>query len=301
MLNEWQEFLEYTGAVTYTAAGKNDTTYLGRFTFDTLLDFERLARVLTILARGYLFHGTDGSILQGGPRSRIDYARRALCAWCSVPDKKTATPKETWQFRTDFRNLHQEFPDLVGEDGVGWFCRHVHSVAGVIRENLEKVRKTALDKAVVIEKKFDTAWRNKVLQFQAAIFSPQTKGAWTLRFDDVIADALELGPLRQGGPELPPVLLEKLRVAVPSGIPFEIVQTLVAYYIANKPEDSDWVVLPVANFDAYFGGTSFSKKHLKAIPETIIVRDGMGFGVCRYKIKDELIALLRSNDNQSGA
>ena len=273
MLNEWQEFLEYTGAVTYTAAGKNDTTYLGRFTFDTLLDFERLARVLTILARGYLFHGTDGSILQGGPRSRIDYARRALCAWCSVPDKKTATPKETWQFRTDFRNLHQEFPDLVGEDGVGWFCRHVHSVAGFIRENLEKVRKTALDKAVVIEKKFDTAWRNKVLQFQAAIFSPQTKGAWTLRFDDVIADALELGPLRQGGPELPPVLLEKLRVAVPSGIPFEIVQTLVAYYIANKPEDSDWVVLPVANFDAYFGGTSFSKKHLKAIPETIIVRD----------------------------
>ena len=45
---KWQEFLDYTGAVTYTAAGKNDTTYLGRFTFDTLLDFEGLTRVLTI-------------------------------------------------------------------------------------------------------------------------------------------------------------------------------------------------------------------------------------------------------------
>ena len=56
MLNEWQEFLDYTGSVTYTASRKNDTTYLGRFTFDTLLDFEGLARVLTILARGYLFH-----------------------------------------------------------------------------------------------------------------------------------------------------------------------------------------------------------------------------------------------------
>ena len=73
-----------------------------------------------------------------------------------------------------------------------------------------------------------------------------------MRFDDVIADALKLGPLRQRGPELPPVLLEKLRVAVSSGIPFEIVQTLVAYYIVNKLEDSDWAVLPAANFDACF-------------------------------------------------
>ena len=284
MLNEWQEFLDYTGSVTYVASGKNDTTYLGRFTFDTLLDFEGLARMLTILARGYLFHGADGSTLQGYPRSRIDSVRRALCAWCSVPDRKTATPKETWQFKTDFRDLHQEFPDFVDENGVGWFCRHVHAVARFIQKNPEKVRKTALDKAGIIEKKFDTAWRNKVLQYQVAIFSPQTKGAWTLRFDDVIADALELGPLRQAGLELSSSLLERLRAATPSGIPFEIIQTLAAYYIANKPEDSDWVVLPVANFDAYFGGTSFSKKYLRMIPEAIMVRDGMGFGVCRYRI-----------------
>ena len=204
MLDEWQEFLDYTGSVTYAASGKNDTTYLGRFTFDTLLDFEGLARVLMILARGYLFHMADGSILQESPRSRIGYARRALCAWCSVPDRKTAPSKETWQFKTDFRDLHQEFPDLVDEDGTGWFCRHVHAVAQFIQENPGKVRKTALEKAEIIEKKFDTAWRNKVLQYQVAIFSPQTKGAWTLRFDDVIADALELGPPhRQGQSFLP--------------------------------------------------------------------------------------------------
>ena len=291
MLNEWQEFLDYTGSVTYTASRKNDTTYLGRFTFDTLLDFEGLARVLTILARGYLFHEADGSVLQGNPRDHIDYARRGLCAWCSVPDKKTATPKETWQFKTDFRDLHQEFRELVDEDGTGWFCRHVHSVEQFIQDNPDKVRKTVAEKAKIIEKKFHTAWRNKVLQDQVAIFSPQTKGAWTLRFDDVIADALELGPLRQAGPELSSTLLEELQSATPSGIPFEIIQTLVAYYIANKPEDSDWVVLPVANFDAYFGGTSFSKKYLRAIPETIMVRDGMGFGVCRYKMTGNLLRL----------
>ena len=138
-------------------------------------------------------------ILQGNPRDRTDYARRALCVWCSAPNRKTATPKETWQFKTDFSGLHQEFPELVDEDSTGWFCRHVHTVAQFIQENPEKVRKTVVETAEIIEKKFDTACRNKVLQYQVAIFSPQTKGAWTLRFDDVIADTLELGPPRRQG------------------------------------------------------------------------------------------------------
>ena len=91
------------------------------------------------------------------------------------------------------------------------------------------------------------------MQYLVAIFPPQTKGAWTLRFDDMIADALKFGPLRQAGPDLFSALLEKLQAATSSGIPFEIIQTLAAYYIANRPEDSDWAVLPVVNFDACFG------------------------------------------------
>ena len=55
MLNEWKEFLDYTGPVTYQSAGKKDTTWLGRFTFEALRDFSGLARILTILARGFLF------------------------------------------------------------------------------------------------------------------------------------------------------------------------------------------------------------------------------------------------------
>ena len=81
MLNEWKEFQDYTSAVNYTARNKQDTTYLGRFTFDTILDFEGLNRVLTILARGLLFHNEDGSPTEA-PRERIDYAHRGLCAWC---------------------------------------------------------------------------------------------------------------------------------------------------------------------------------------------------------------------------
>ena len=57
MINEWEEFCAYTGTVSYTASKKSDTTWLGRFTFATILEFEGMARILTILARGYLFHG----------------------------------------------------------------------------------------------------------------------------------------------------------------------------------------------------------------------------------------------------
>ena len=252
MLNEWKEFQDYTGAVNYTARNKQDTTYLGRFTFDTILDFEGLNRVLTILARGFLFHNEDGSPAEA-PRERIDYAKRGLCAWCSVPDSKKATPREAWQFGSDFRELHLEFPGLVDENGSGWFHRHVHRVADFVRENPEKVSSSAQKKCAAIEKGFDQAWQDKVIQMQISLFAPTTKGQWGLRFDSFLAQALELGPLCSAEPELPPALVEQLHSLTPKGVPVEIVETLAAYYLANKPEDSDWVVLPVANFDAYFG------------------------------------------------
>ena len=100
--------------------------------------------------------------------------------------------------------------------------------------------------------------------------------------------ALELGPLRDKEQSLPPELVEQLRTLTPKGVPVEMVETLAAYYLANRPEDSDWVVLPVANFDAYFGTTSFGRKYLKQIPETILERSETGFGQCRYRLSDPL-------------
>jgi len=46
------------------------------------------------------------------------------------------------------------------------------------------------------------------------------------------------------------------------------------------------VVLPVVNFDAYFGN-NFSHRWLNALPEDVIVRqrDG-GRGVCRYRVAE---------------
>ena len=118
MINEWVEFCAYTGTVSYTASKKSDTTWLGRFTFATILEFEGMARILTILARGYLFHGKDGAVISGDPHDRVDHARRALCAWCSVPEDGKRVQGKEWQFQTDFSELHTEFPELVDADGV---------------------------------------------------------------------------------------------------------------------------------------------------------------------------------------
>ena len=101
MLNEWQEFLDYTRPVEYQASGKKDTTWLGRFTFEALRDFSGMNRILTILARGFLFHTSDGTRLPGDPRERIAFAHDGLCAWCSIPEGE-GKKKEDWQHRTDF-------------------------------------------------------------------------------------------------------------------------------------------------------------------------------------------------------
>lgn len=274
MLNEIEEFRAYTEPVNYTSAGKRDTTYLGRFIFDSFLTFEGLTRVLTIIARGYLFqNGKD-----------IVSTRNALCAWCSIPGSKEATRKNEWQFKTNFHELHREFPELVDDDGCGWFFRHIKSAAKFISENPEKVNKSVYDKVDLLGAKFDTAWRKKVIQFQVPIFSPNTNGAWTLRFDDILADAKEQGALRNNDVHLSKELVHKIETAKTNGVPVEIISLLIQYYFANKPGDIDWVVLPVSNFDMYFGNTNFSKKWLNKISDEIMIRDKQCFGLCRYKL-----------------
>lgn len=274
MINEIEEFKAYTEPVNYTSTGKRDTAYLGRFIFDTFLLFEGLTRVLTIIARGYMFEKGKS----------IEYARRALCAWCSIPNSKNATPKKEWQYETEFKNLHNEFPELVDENGCGWFYRHVKSVAEFIKSNPDKINKSVYNKVDLLGSKFDTAWRKKVRQFQVPLFSPQTKGAWLINFDNILADAKVQGPLRNPDIELSEKIIQKIETIKPKDIPTEVISLLIKYYIANKQEDSYWVVLPVTNFDMYFGNTNLSKKWLNKIPEDIVIRDKQSFGICRYRI-----------------
>ena len=275
MLNEIEEFKAYTEKPVYKCGGKRDLSFLGRFSFEIIMGFIGLNRVLTIIARGYMFRN-------GTPD--IDYARRALCAWCSIPDKKTAAPKEEWQFMTDFSVQHGEFPELVDAKGQGWFYRHVHKIERFITKNSDIMSKATQTKAEPLKKNFDAAWRAKVKQYQVSLYSAETKGAWVLRFDDILADALELGPLADKTVSFTDDEKARIKALLPDGLPYEVAETVIAYCIANKPYDSDYVILPVSNFDAYFGSTSFSHKWLNLFPDTLLERDKQSFGVCRVKL-----------------
>ena len=100
-----------------------------------------------------------------------------------------------------------------------------------------------------------------MLQFQTPIFSPSTRGAWVLRFDDVLADAKELGPLRENAVQLDADTVQRLKSLTPEDVPWEVVDLLARYYLVNRPVDSQWVVLHVTNVDAWFGN-EFNRKNI---------------------------------------
>ena len=276
MINETVEFKAYTGKVAYIAESKRDSTYLGRFTYGMLTDFEGLNRVLTIIARGYMWEDIQNP--------NIDKAKEALCAWCSIPDKKKATPKDEWQFDTDFSYLNDAFPGLVDKSGKGWFYRHAHSVIKFVTKNPDKVTKASVVNSQKLKLIFDREWKEKVLQMQIPLSSKNTKGAWVLRFDDILANALVSGPLKNNEQTLSEHLLKRVEESKDKEIPEDVILTLLQYYFANKEADTDWVVLPVINFDAYFGTSSFSKKWLNKLPTELFEKQSR-YGVCRYRVK----------------
>lgn len=270
MLNEVQEFCAYTNA---DACRSHE---LGRFTLESIRDFLGFERIFTILARGYLFR--DGC----DPYERTDYARNALCAWCSIPDNKPE--QDAWKFTTCFPELHDAFPELVDEAGNGWFIRHIQSIAAnpKAKANVKKYLVGRIDD-------YENAWRGKVRQYQIPIFLESTDAIWQIRFDDVIANALTLGPLREMEVEVTEEQKEKLLPFVKGKVKLEHLTTLIAYYEANKPEDSDWVVLPASSFNNFFGSTVFSKHALKDITDTVILRSDTSYGSGRFRVKEEYL------------
>ena len=61
---------------------------------------------------------------------------------------------------------------------------------------------------------------------------------------------------------------------------------LLLYYMAHRDADTDWVVLPVINFEAYFG-TAFGRKYLPNLPKQIFERSESGYGISRYRVTPE--------------
>ena len=134
--------------------------------------------------------------------------------------------------------------------------------------------------------------RKKVIRFQIPIFSEGTKGDLILRFDDVIADALELGALRREPIRLTDEQELWLAKVTPQKVPLRVTRTLLEYYLANKPVDSDWCVLPMTNVEAYLGSSALNRMYLKLLPETVLERKQIEMGACIYKMYKYNCALI---------
>ena len=279
MINEREEFLSYINFPEYTSCSKTDYGYLGRFTLEMFEDLTGFNRVLTILARGYMFD-EEGN-------ADISRAEKAIRAWCSVQDKKNAKPLEDWQYITDFRALHDEFPELVDKNGKGWLCRHIANIAAYVKKNPDKVSQAAIKKTNDYLKAFEKAWRRKVEQFHTSIYDVNTINGWIIRFDGIISDTLELGPLREDEIVIPDSILHRLHKILPENC-IEGVTVLIKYYIANRQSDTDWVVISHINLDGYLGYGTFTKKLLATIPDDILIRSTT-HGVNRYKIMPEFL------------
>lgn len=267
MLNEMEEFKAYTTFPAYTAKNKFDNAYLGRFTYDTLLEKHGLVRVFTILARGYVWEKDTPDLMRG---------RRALCAWCSLPTGRKGSGQEVsddWKKASvSFGNLHDEFPSLVIENGSGWYCRHIRNIVRFAKRNEGLISQDALKHCAALDAKFKKAWADDLVRFQIPLYSPGTRAMWGLRFDDILADALLQGPLQNYEIPLSEELLTILQDATLGRIPKEVLPTLFRYYLAHRQPHTDWVVLPVTNFDAYFGTTSFGRTWLSRFPAEILER-----------------------------
>ena len=276
MLNEINEFKVYTGKPVYTATGKRDTTWLGRFTFGMLLDFEGMGRILTIIARGYLFRGNND------PYKNIEYARNALCAWCSLPAKSKKAPESETGPNVNFGHLSPEFPELVDERGNGWLYRHAKNIVKFVRDNPDLVSKPNQKNAEALAKGFAVQWKKKLKQLQIPAFALNTKGAWVLRFDDILADALEQGPLQNYEISLSQQVINGLKAHTPKGFPDTLLPMLMEYYLAHGGETEEWVILPVSAVDAYYGSTTFSRKK-KQLPKEIF-QYKESYGICKFKM-----------------
>ena len=201
MINEWHEFYQYTHFPVYAVKRKKDLSYLGGFLYSMLDDLTGFTRVFTILARGFLFHDSEtGALLSGDPYTRVEYARNALLAWCSIPDPE---PGNENPLKVCFPELSTELPELVNELGEGWLIRHMCNINEFVRTHANELGKNDPDAFARIAEQFPKRWADKVRQFQIPIFAVNTEQPWSIRFDDMIAAALDAGPLRTQDTPLP--------------------------------------------------------------------------------------------------
>ena len=283
MTNEWLEFKAYTDTPVFLAENKQSTAFIGRFTVRMIKQNKGFNRIFTVLARGYLFHNADGTLRTDNPYAKTEEARLFLCVWCSLP-YETVTNKAL-KFHTSFPELNSKFPNIVDENGAGWYYRYLHSLSYYIKKNKEDVTKKLhcfAEKKTL--KAIESTWANKLIQYQYSIYNNRSSADFPLVFDTAIADALVLGPLRTEAVVLSDEILQKIKAYGVNAKTERLMMTLTEYYIANKEPDCEWVIMPRTNISAYLGSASYVDNYEKKMPEDFMEKKPEMGGVSAVRI-----------------
>ena len=105
----------------------------------------------------------------------------------------------------------------------------------------------------------------------------------------MITDALELGALRCEPITLTEEHEQRIAAVTPKSVPLNVTRALLEYYIANKPTDSDWCVLPVTNIEAFLGSSALNRMYLKQLTGTLIERRDGRTDAYMFRIKTRAI------------
>lgn len=199
------------------------------------------------------------------------------------PGENKKAPETGTDSAVNFGCLSGQFPELVDAKGNGWLYRHVRNIVKFARKHPDLVSKPNLKNIEALAVGFTTAWKKKVRQLQVPAFAPNTKGAWVLRFDDILADALEQGPLQNYEIAFSQPVIDQLKGMTPKGVPETLLPMLMRYYLAHKRDDEEWVILPVSGVDACYGNHNFSKKWKRLLPKEIF-ESREAYGICKFKM-----------------
>ncbi len=98
------------------------------------------------------------------------------------------------------------------------------------------------------------------------------------------ADALELGALRTAPLKLTEKQKQWINKVAPEKIPIKVTETILEYYLANRPTDTDWCVLPITNIEAFLGSTSLHRQYMKELTDTVFEKKDITRDISIIKI-----------------
>lgn len=255
MLNEYQEFLDYTSSLELKVKSEKPNfisgEIYGRLLKDSITLRRGIERALTIISRRYLFHDLDDvnkltPLNKENRKVRLDLAMGALKTWCS-----TESIKDT------------RYNSLVGKYGCGRFYDYMIDVKNAFHNILERINQGEIERTSAKIKDYQITLENtdKAIDFWKVTYLPKVlsktfysnesnlKSKYSNRiitFDTILAQAINQGPLKKRSVALSydffPFIVEYFNEKYKAYM-FDFALTTALYVLDSSNSDNDYQII----------------------------------------------------------